>query len=47
MATLIHENISFTTSPGELFNIHLDSVFTITRRFSCNAQLDCSRFRCC
>jgi len=35
-AEMIHQNSSFNASPSELFNIYLDSAFTMIGRFPCN-----------
>jgi len=36
MVNMIHQNVSFTASPSEQFNIYLDSAFTMTGRLPCN-----------
>ena len=36
MATMIHQKVSFTASPCELFTIYLDSAFSMTGRLPCN-----------
>lgn len=36
MVKMIHQNVSFTVSPIEQFNIYLDSAFTMTGRLPCN-----------
>jgi hypothetical protein len=36
MVNMIHQNISFTMTASEQFNIYLDSAFTMTGRSPCN-----------
>jgi hypothetical protein len=37
MVSLIHQKVTFSASLRELFNIYLDSAFTMTGRFPCTA----------